>query len=185
MSIINDLNYIKQTKENIKLALIEKGAEIGDNATFRSYVDIINNLNVSVATASFYFVPITRYNRVVRPAEVTAVTLSITEIKDGVEQEPVIYSPEGIAPYLYATSNRYNFYIENAFIIGKTYKISCTAYTGSCTQAGVFAADDTTTEEVWGGILEGDPIYTLDQYTETVTITEDLYRYYDGLYNGY
>lgn len=45
-TIYNQLNYLDETKSEIKQALINKGQEISDSQTFRSYVDNINNLGM-------------------------------------------------------------------------------------------------------------------------------------------
>ena len=44
MATIDKLNYLNETKEQIKDALNNLGAEITDEDTFRSYVDKINEL---------------------------------------------------------------------------------------------------------------------------------------------
>lgn len=44
MSIENKLNYLKQTKQEIKAALKAKGSDVTDSDTFRSYASKINNL---------------------------------------------------------------------------------------------------------------------------------------------
>ena len=44
MATIDKLNYVNETKEQIKVALNDLGAEIVENDTFRSYVTKINNL---------------------------------------------------------------------------------------------------------------------------------------------
>ena len=45
MSVEDKLTYLKETKEQIKNALNEKGANLTDTDTFRSYVDAINNIS--------------------------------------------------------------------------------------------------------------------------------------------
>ena len=44
MATIDKLNYLNETKSQIKTALNDLGAEITDNDTFRSYVTKINEL---------------------------------------------------------------------------------------------------------------------------------------------
>lgn len=44
MTTIDKLEYLDETKEQIKVALNNLGAEITDDDTFRSYVDKINEL---------------------------------------------------------------------------------------------------------------------------------------------
>lgn len=46
MSMNEKLAYLAETKEQIKAALINKGANITPSTTFRSYVDAINNLKI-------------------------------------------------------------------------------------------------------------------------------------------
>ena len=45
-AINNQLNYLDETKQEIKQALINKGQVVTDAQTFRSYVDNINNLGM-------------------------------------------------------------------------------------------------------------------------------------------
>ena len=44
MATIDKLNYLNETKQLIKGALNDLGAEITDENTFRSYVDKINDI---------------------------------------------------------------------------------------------------------------------------------------------
>lgn len=44
MATIDKLNYLNETKAQIKDALNDLGAEITNDTTFRSYVDKINDL---------------------------------------------------------------------------------------------------------------------------------------------
>ena len=44
MATIDKLNYLNETKQEIKDALNDLGAEITNDTTFRSYVDKINDL---------------------------------------------------------------------------------------------------------------------------------------------
>lgn len=46
-SVIPKIEYLNDTKDLIKQALIEKGVEIADTDTFRSYADKIGNLNTT------------------------------------------------------------------------------------------------------------------------------------------
>lgn len=46
-SVIPKIEYLNDTKDLIKQALIEKGVEIADTDTFRSYADKIGNINTS------------------------------------------------------------------------------------------------------------------------------------------
>lgn len=51
MSTISDkLQYLLETKELIKQALINKGFSISDTDSFRSYVDMINQLGIHEPT---------------------------------------------------------------------------------------------------------------------------------------
>ena len=52
MATIDKLNYLNETKEQIKTALNDLGAEIQDDDTFRSYVDKINELATEYPTES-------------------------------------------------------------------------------------------------------------------------------------
>ena len=46
MGTINDkLNYLNETKNQIKNAIVEKGVEISETDTFRSYADKISNIS--------------------------------------------------------------------------------------------------------------------------------------------
>ena len=48
MGTINEkLNYLSQTKENIKQAIKEKGVEITDSDSFRSYAEKIGTIKAS------------------------------------------------------------------------------------------------------------------------------------------
>lgn len=42
--LIDNLNYLNETKQLIKSSIINKGQEIDDNDTFRSYADKIDNI---------------------------------------------------------------------------------------------------------------------------------------------
>lgn len=44
MSITNKLTYLEQTKEGIKQAIINKGVDVSDSDTFRSYIDKIDSI---------------------------------------------------------------------------------------------------------------------------------------------
>ena len=54
-----DLDYLAQTKQLIKEAIIEKGQEISSIDTFRSYVDKINNISTG---GHLYFIPEMRHS---------------------------------------------------------------------------------------------------------------------------
>ena len=47
MSIVNKLEKLKNTKQAIKQALINKGVEVSDNDSFESYADKIDSIKVS------------------------------------------------------------------------------------------------------------------------------------------
>ena len=47
MSIVNKLEKLKNTKQAIKQALINKGVEISDNDSFKSYASKIDSLKIS------------------------------------------------------------------------------------------------------------------------------------------
>jgi len=51
----DNLDYLEETKNQIKQALINKGASISDSDTFRSYVDKINNLDVFSNSTSIWY----------------------------------------------------------------------------------------------------------------------------------
>ena len=53
MATIDKLNYLNETKEQIKDALNDLGAEITDSDTFRSYVEKINDLAEEYPTEEF------------------------------------------------------------------------------------------------------------------------------------
>ena len=53
MATIDKLNYLNETKEQIKDALNDLGAEITDSDTFRSYVGKINDLAEEYPTEEF------------------------------------------------------------------------------------------------------------------------------------
>lgn len=50
MATIDKLNYLNETKSQIKSALNDLGAEITENDTFRSYVTKINELYAEYTT---------------------------------------------------------------------------------------------------------------------------------------
>lgn len=52
-TIAEKLAYLKQTKEDIKQALINKEVEVADTDTFRSYADKINNMKTGIDIESF------------------------------------------------------------------------------------------------------------------------------------
>ena len=65
MGTINEkLNYLLQTKEAIKEAMINKNVEVSDTDTFRSYADKINgiNLNQGITTESSVQTPNVSYS---------------------------------------------------------------------------------------------------------------------------
>ena len=43
--IIDELNYLKETKQQIKQAIIDKGQEIEENTPFRYYAEKISNIS--------------------------------------------------------------------------------------------------------------------------------------------
>ena len=47
MGLVQKLNYLLDTKEAIKEAIINKKVEISDSDTFRSYADKINDININ------------------------------------------------------------------------------------------------------------------------------------------
>ena len=47
MPIVNKLEKLKNTKQAIKQALINKGVEISDNDSFESYASKIDSLKIS------------------------------------------------------------------------------------------------------------------------------------------
>ena len=48
MRTSNKLNYLNETKELIKEALREKGVEVSDTATFRSYADKVKSISTGI-----------------------------------------------------------------------------------------------------------------------------------------
>ena len=52
-TIAEKLDYLKQTKEDIKQALINKDVEVSDTDTFRSYADKINSIKTGIDIESF------------------------------------------------------------------------------------------------------------------------------------
>ena len=46
----DNLDYLEETKKQIKQAIINKGVEVSNNDTFRSYVDKINSIEVKGET---------------------------------------------------------------------------------------------------------------------------------------
>ena len=51
-SIENKFNYLEETKELIKSAITEKGIEVADEATFRQYPDLIQQIETGIDTTS-------------------------------------------------------------------------------------------------------------------------------------
>ena len=49
--LIDNLNYLMETKTLIKNAIINKGESISDTDPFRSYVDKINNFSIGIDTS--------------------------------------------------------------------------------------------------------------------------------------
>lgn len=47
MGLVQKLNYLLDTKEAIKEAIINKKVEVSDSDTFRSYADKINGININ------------------------------------------------------------------------------------------------------------------------------------------
>ena len=47
----DNLNYINETKKQLKQAIINKGQPVSDEDTFRSYVDKVNNINTGIDTS--------------------------------------------------------------------------------------------------------------------------------------
>lgn len=63
MSTLNDkIAYLNETKTGIKNALIEKGVEVSDSDTFRSYVDKIQSISASSDTVVDFNVSVTELN---------------------------------------------------------------------------------------------------------------------------
>ena len=52
MSITNKLTYLEQTKEGIKQAIINKGVNVSDSDTFRSYIDKIDSITTGGGSGS-------------------------------------------------------------------------------------------------------------------------------------
>lgn len=52
MSITNKLTYLEQTKEGIKQAIINKGVDVSDSDTFRSYIDKIDSITTGGGSGS-------------------------------------------------------------------------------------------------------------------------------------
>ena len=49
-TVTDKLNYLNETKQQIKQAIINKGQNINDEDTFRSYVEKINNIDSGILT---------------------------------------------------------------------------------------------------------------------------------------
>ena len=47
MGLVQKLNYLLDTKEAIKEAIVNKKVEVSDSDTFRSYADKINDININ------------------------------------------------------------------------------------------------------------------------------------------
>ena len=45
MSSLNKLNYLLETKRLIRQVIIEKGVEVSDSDSFRSYIDKISSIS--------------------------------------------------------------------------------------------------------------------------------------------
>ena len=186
MDLENNLEYLLETKNQIKQALIDKGCTIEDTATFRSYVDLIAGLNVVIEsqTASLIFDNIYTWSA---PATITSLTLNVLNVDT---QESNNYTVEAAAQTKQLLdSNSEDIYngtsivFQNIFTIGNTYTITCTAFTIS---------------DSWGNdyyVLEDTPIPTcyepttgsvifngndLTSYTETITVEADVVRYIGG-----
>lgn len=50
-SLSNKLNYLKQTKQTIKQAIIDKGVVVSNDDTFRSYAEKINGIIMGIDTS--------------------------------------------------------------------------------------------------------------------------------------
>lgn len=55
--LYDNLNYLNETKEQIKQALIDKEQSVSDADTFRSYADKIRNIETGVDTSDATAVP--------------------------------------------------------------------------------------------------------------------------------
>lgn len=189
MGIINDLNYILKTKQDLRQALIEKGAQIEEDATFRSYVDAINNLEISTSGG---YASLTYHNALINYATtspITALTLNVAEIIGGVEQTPVqyvgTYIQDNEAKILDA--NGFNIYMGSSIVfdsileIGKTYKISTASYSTSTNKffyATVFNdAEIHTYRDYDANNIIHEQSYNGFSYNETLTVTKDVVRY--------
>ena len=49
--LLDNLNYLDETKKQIKQAIVDKGQPISDTDTFRSYVDKIETIETGVDTS--------------------------------------------------------------------------------------------------------------------------------------
>mgnify|MGYP003217920383 FL=1 len=47
LGLVQKLNYLLDTKEAIKEAIVNKKVEVSDSDTFRSYADKINDININ------------------------------------------------------------------------------------------------------------------------------------------
>ena len=51
-TVTDKLNYLNETKQQIKQAIIDKGQNINDEDTFRSYVEKINNIDSGILSGN-------------------------------------------------------------------------------------------------------------------------------------
>lgn len=126
----------------------------------------------------------------------TALTLNIAEIVDGVEQTPVTcvgtYSTESKQLLDINGVNNYAGYCFNfgdVFMTGKTYKITVASFTAERAYHGSWHVfDDSAIPTAWveeyEGITVGNLIYytedTAFAYSETITVEKDVVRYVGG-----
>ena len=64
MGLVQKLNYLLDTKEAIKEAIVNKKVEVSDTDTFRSYADKINDINTNqgISTESSVQLPNVSYS---------------------------------------------------------------------------------------------------------------------------
>ena len=189
MDLENNLEYLLETKNQIKQALIDKGCTIEDTATFRSYVDLIAGLNVTLPEPEITYASLTFDNIYTQqaPASVTSLTLNVLNVDT---QESNSYTVEAAAQTKQLLdSNSEDIYngtsivFQDIFTIGNTYTITCTAFTISDSWGNdYFVLNDSVIPTKYEPDT-GDVIFNgndLTSYTETITVEADVVRYIGG-----
>ena len=88
MGTINEkLNYLLQTKENIKQAIKEKGVEITDSDSFRSYAEKIGTIKaggdeILISTPTAFALPVTSATLIISNEANIRIVNATAEIKE-------------------------------------------------------------------------------------------------------